>query len=43
MDYYSILDPLDPQVKNKEGKWVASFGNIDKFNDAIQNSLNGKL
>ena len=22
MDYYSVLGPIDPQVKNKEGNWV---------------------
>lgn len=38
MDYFSVLGPIDPQVQNKEGKWVAALGYLDKVNDAIEKS-----
>ena len=43
MDYFSVLGPIDPQVQNKEGKWVAALGYLDKVNDAITKSKNGEL
>lgn len=43
MDYFSVLGPIDPQVQNKEGKWVAALGYLDKVNDAIVKSRNGEL
>ena len=38
MDYFSVLGPIDPQVQNKEGKWVAALGYLDKVNEAIEKS-----
>ena len=29
MDYYSVLGPIDPQVQNKDGRWVAALGYLD--------------
>jgi hypothetical protein len=43
MDYASVLGPIDPQVQNKEGKWVAALGYLDKVNDAIEKSRNDTL
>lgn len=43
MDYFSVLGPIDPQIQNKEGKWVAALGYLDKVNDAITKSKNGEL
>ncbi len=43
MDYFSVLGPIDPQVQNKEGKWVAALGYLDKVNEAITKSKNGEL
>lgn len=43
MDYSSVLGPIDPQVQNKEGKWVAALGYLDKVNDAITKSKNNEL
>lgn len=43
MDYFSVLGPIDPQVQNKEGKWVAALGYLDKVNEAIIKSRNGEL
>jgi hypothetical protein len=35
MDYHSVLGPIDPQVINKEGKWVPALGYLDKVNELI--------
>ncbi len=35
MDYFSVLGPIDPQVQNKDGKWVAALGYLDKVNELI--------
>lgn len=43
MDYASVLGPIDPQVQNKEGKWVAALGYLDKVNEAIEKSRNDTL
>lgn len=43
MDYFSVLGPIDPQVLNKEGRWVAALGYLDKVNEAIEKSKNGML
>lgn len=43
MDYSSVLGPIDPKVQNKEGKWVAALGYLDKVNDAIEKSRAGML
>lgn len=43
MDYFSVLGPIDPQVQNKEGKWVAALGYLDKVHEAIEKSSRGVL
>jgi hypothetical protein len=43
MDYFSVLGPIDPQVQNKDGKWVAALGYLDKVNEAIKKSENGTI
>ncbi|HWK59135.1 MAG TPA: hypothetical protein VNQ80_17455 [Parapedobacter sp.] len=43
MDYFSVLGPIDPQVQNKEGKWVAALGYLDKVNEAIEKSRNNTI
>jgi hypothetical protein len=35
MDYYSVLGPIDPQVQNKDGKWVAALGYLDKVKELL--------
>lgn len=30
MDYFSVLGPIDPQVRNREGKYVPALGYLDK-------------
>ncbi|MDC6362191.1 MULTISPECIES: SDH family Clp fold serine proteinase [Flavobacteriaceae] len=43
MDYYSVLGPIDPQIKNKEGKWVAALGYLDKINELIEKAKTNTL
>ncbi|GAB1356649.1 hypothetical protein MASR1M29_08170 [Cloacibacterium normanense] len=43
MDYFSVLGPIDPQVKNKDGKWVAALGYLDKVNDFIDKAQKNLL
>lgn len=35
MDYFSVLGPIDPQVQNKEGRFVAALGYLDKVNELL--------
>jgi hypothetical protein len=35
MDYYSTLGPIDPQVQNKDGRWVAALGYLDKVKEML--------
>jgi len=43
MDYSSVLGPIDPQVQNKDGKWVAALGYLDKVQELIQKAQNDEL
>jgi membrane-bound ClpP family serine protease len=43
MDYFSVLGPIDPQVQNKEGKWVAALGYLDKVNELIDKAKSDNL
>lgn len=43
MDYFSVLGPIDPQVQNKDGKWVAALGYLDKVNELIGKAKDGTL
>ncbi|NGX84722.1 serine dehydrogenasease [Aequorivita sp. KMM 9714] len=43
MDYFSVLGPIDPQVQNKEGNWVAALGYLDKVNELIEKAQNENL
>lgn len=43
MDYFSVLGPIDPQVQNKEGKWVAALGYLDKVKELLDKAANNKL
>jgi Serine dehydrogenase proteinase len=38
MDYYSVLGPIDPQIMNKDGRWVPGLGYIEKYNSLIEKS-----
>lgn len=43
MDYFSVLGPIDPQVQNKDGKWVPALGYLDKVNEFIEKAKNNTL
>lgn len=43
MDYISVLDPIDPQVPNKDNRYVAALGYLDKINEFIDKAANGTL
>ncbi len=43
MDYFSVLGPIDPQVQNKDDKWVAALGYLDKINELIIKAQNDEL
>lgn len=43
MDYFSVLGPIDPQVQNKDGKWVPALGCLDKINELIDKAQNNTL
>jgi membrane-bound ClpP family serine protease len=38
MDYFSVLGPIDPQVQNKDGRWVPALGYLDKVDELITKS-----
>lgn len=43
MDFLSVLGPIDPQVPNKDGRWVPALGYLDKVNEFIEKSAQGNL
>jgi Serine dehydrogenase proteinase len=43
MDYYSVLGPIDPQIKNRDGRWVPGLGYLEKYKDLIEKSMNGQI
>ena len=43
MDYFSVLGPIDPQVPNKEGRFVPALGYLDKVNELIAKAQKGIL
>lgn len=43
MDYLSVLGSIDPQVPNKDGKYVAALGYLDKINEFIDKATKGTL
>lgn len=43
MSYYSVLGPIDPQVMNSDGKFVAALGYLDKINELIRKAQNNEL
>lgn len=43
MDYSSVLGPIDPQVLNKDNKFVAALGYLDKVNEFIAKAAAGQL
>ena len=36
MNYYSVLGPIDPQVKAHNGKWVSAMNYLDKIDELLE-------
>ncbi len=43
MNYSSVLGPIDPQVQNKEGRFVPALGYLEKIKDMLDKAENGTL
>jgi len=43
MDYYSVLGPIDPQVRNQHGTWVPALGYLAKYKEMVAKSSRGQL
>ena len=43
MDYFSALGPIDPQVPNKDGKFVPALGYLDKINELLQKAQSNTI
>lgn len=43
MDYFSVLGPIDPQVPNKDRRYVPALGYLDKVRELIEKSRQGIL
>ena len=43
MNYYSILGPIDPQVQNKDGRYIPAQGYLDKVEEFVEKSRNNQL
>lgn len=43
MDYYSVLGPIDPQVKRADGKSIPAHGYIVQYERLIEKSKNNKI
>jgi len=43
MDYFSVLGPIDPQVPNKDGKYVPALGYLDKINEMLEKAKRNEL
>jgi transposase len=42
MDYYSILGPIDPQIKHN-GKWLPALGYLEQYDRIVEKSKQGEL
>lgn len=40
MDYYSVLGPIDPQIMNRDGRWVPGLGYLEKYKALVEKSRN---
>ena len=43
MNFYSVLGPIDPQVQNKDGRWVSALSYLDKIEELIKKSENNTI
>lgn len=43
MNYNSVLGPIDPQVRNKEGRYVPALGYLDKIDKLLEKARSGTI
>lgn len=43
MDYFSVLGPIDPQVRASNGRWLPARGYLDEYKDLVEKSRLGTL
>lgn len=43
MDYQSVLGPIDPQVQNKDGRFVPALGYLDSIQELIDLARTGNI
>jgi hypothetical protein len=43
MDYYSVLGPIDPQIRNRNNQMVPALGYLEMYNNLIAKSAQGTL
>lgn len=43
MNYYSVLGPIDPQVPNKDGRYIPAQGYLDKVEEFVEKSRKNEL
>ena len=43
MDYYSVLGPIDPQIRNRDERWVPGLGYLEKYNNLVEKSNSGNI
>lgn len=43
MNYSSALGPIDPQVQNKEGRFVPALGYLEKINEILEKATTGDI
>ncbi len=36
MDYYSVLGPIDPQVRNSEGSYLSGYGYLEEYKELLE-------
>jgi len=43
MNYAGVLGPIDPQVQNKDGRWISVLSHLEKVSELIEKSANNTI
>ncbi len=43
MDYYSVLGPIDPQIRNRDGRSVPALGYLEEYKKLIEKSAEDRI
>jgi hypothetical protein len=43
MDYYSVLGPIDPQIRQPDGSWATAIGYLKKYDELVDKSNKNEL